>query len=73
MDDLTYKLCRAAQVLARMHGVFFAACFLAENGVALAVAVQVLAGAEGVVSKPRATRVTVCEVDRPHRDSHGKT
>jgi hypothetical protein len=44
MDDRTYKLCHAAQGLARMHGVFFAASFLAENGVPIEIALKALAG-----------------------------
>lgn len=46
-----YKLCRTTQGLARMHGVFFAASFLAENGVPLACALEDLIGNGGAPAR----------------------
>lgn len=43
MDLITWRICGAAIELARSHGVFFAAAFLAERGISIELAVELLA------------------------------
>lgn len=42
MDIRLYKLCLVAQSLRDMHGVYYAACFLFENGVDIEFALTTL-------------------------------
>jgi hypothetical protein len=54
MDDRAYRFCIVALELARMHGTYLAASFLAEQGVPIKHAMAALAGNTNRTGRPRA-------------------
>lgn len=52
MDIKTFRLCRAARELAQLHGVFFAAAFLAEQRIPIEIALALLAKKYPITDRP---------------------
>jgi hypothetical protein len=50
MNEIKQRLLHVALEFKDLHGVFFAACFLRENGVDLATAINVLAAQPGGIA-----------------------
>jgi hypothetical protein len=65
MEHRTYRFCTVALELARMHGTYLAASFLAEQGVPIDYAMAALAGNTNRTGWPRAHTAPVSNGGAP--------
>lgn len=60
MDIRTYQLCLVAQEFVSTHGRFYAAAFLAENGIRIEIAKWVLTSPSSVLASEHSDIVRIC-------------